>query len=50
MVMKLYEKKTLLAGLLVTLGITILGGFILTTFLILHAKYRTILFIGNSWV
>jgi hypothetical protein len=34
MVMKLDEKKTLLAGLFVTLGITILGGFILTTFLI----------------
>ncbi len=31
--MKLDEKKTLLIGLLVTLGITIVGGFILTTFL-----------------
>lgn len=31
--MKLDEKKTLLTGLLVTLGITIVGGFILTTFL-----------------
>jgi len=33
MVMKLDEKKTLFAGLLITLGITILGGIILTTFL-----------------
>jgi len=33
MVMKLDERKTVLAGLLITLGITILGGFILTTFL-----------------
>jgi len=31
--MKLDEKKTLFAGLLITLGITILGGIILTTFL-----------------
>jgi len=31
--MKLDEKKTLFAGLLITLGITILGGFILTTIL-----------------
>ena len=34
MVMKLDEKKTILAGLLITLGITILGGFILTAFLV----------------
>ena len=33
MVMKLDEKKTLFVGLLITLGITILGGIILTTFL-----------------
>jgi hypothetical protein len=33
MVMKLDEKKTLFAGLLISLGITILGGFVLTTFL-----------------
>ena len=33
MVMKLDEKKTSLAGLLITLGVTILGGFILTTLL-----------------
>jgi hypothetical protein len=33
MVMKLDEKKTVFAGLLITLGITILGGFILTTLL-----------------
>jgi len=31
--MKLDEKKTLFVGLLITLGITILGGIILTTFL-----------------
>lgn len=31
--MKLDEKKTLFAGLLISLGITILGGFVLTTFL-----------------
>jgi hypothetical protein len=33
MVMKLDEKKTVLGGLLITLGITVLGGSILTTFL-----------------
>jgi len=33
MVMKLDEKKILFAGLLISLGITILGGFVLTTFL-----------------
>ena len=32
MEMKLDEKKTILAGLLITLGITIFGGFVLTTF------------------
>ncbi len=38
MVMKLDEKKTLFAGLLITLGITILGGLILTTFLISECR------------
>jgi len=38
MVMKLDEKKTILAGLLITLGITILGGFILTTFFISECR------------
>jgi len=33
MVMKLNERKTLLGGLLITLGITVLGGFILTALL-----------------
>ena len=33
MVMKLDERKTLFAGLLISPGITILGGFILNTFL-----------------
>ena len=33
MAMKLDEKKTILAGLLITLGITIFGGFVLTAFL-----------------
>ncbi|MFB5634625.1 MAG: hypothetical protein ACE5SV_07185 [Candidatus Nitrosomaritimum aestuariumsis] len=32
MVMPLHDKKTLFFGLLVTLGITILGGFIITSF------------------
>jgi len=38
MVMRLTEKKTLLAGMFVTLGITIFGGFILTTFMIPQCK------------
>lgn len=38
MVMKLDEKKTLIAGFLITLGITIFGGFILTTFLMPDCK------------
>lgn len=33
MVLILDEKKTVPVGLLITLGITILGGFILTAFL-----------------
>jgi len=33
MTMKLDEKKTILVGLWITLGITIFGGFVLTTFL-----------------
>jgi len=32
MAMKLDEKKTILAGLWTTLGITIFGGFVPTTF------------------
>jgi len=36
--MKLDEKKTVFEGLLITLGITILGGFILTAFLM--PEYR----------
>ena len=32
MVMKLDERKTLLAGLSITLGITVLGGYMLTAF------------------
>ena len=32
MVTKLDEKKTLLGGLSITLGMTVLGGYMLTTF------------------
>jgi hypothetical protein len=38
MVMTLDSKKTLLAGLGMTLLITIFGGFVITTFLIPHCK------------
>jgi hypothetical protein len=38
MVMKLDSKKTLLAGLGITLLITIFGGFVITTFLIPQCK------------
>ena len=38
MVLKLDDKKTLFAGLLITLGTTILGGFILTTLLMSECR------------
>jgi hypothetical protein len=38
MVMKLDDKKTLLFGLSLTLGITVFGGFIIMSFLIPHCK------------
>jgi len=38
MVMKLDDKKTLLLGLSLTLGITVLGGFIIMSFLMPHCK------------
>ena len=33
MVMRLDDKKTLFIGLAITLGITVFGGFILTSFM-----------------
>ncbi len=38
MVMKLDDKKTLLLGLSLTLGITVFGGFIIMTFLMPQCK------------
>ena len=38
MVMPLNDKKTLIVGILVTLGITILGGFIITSFMTPNCK------------
>jgi len=38
MMIKLNEKRTLFLGLVITLGITILGGFVLTTFLMQKCK------------
>jgi len=38
MVMKLDNKKTLLFGLSLTLGITIFGGFIIMNILMPHCK------------
>ena len=38
MVMKLDDKKTLLLGLFLTLGITVFGGFMIMSFLIPHCK------------
>ena len=36
--MTLNDKKTLIVGILVTLGITILGGFIITSFMMPNCK------------
>ena len=38
MIMPLGDKKTLIIGILVTLGITILGGFIITSFILPDCK------------
>ncbi|MGB1690598.1 MAG: hypothetical protein ACPHC0_04125 [Nitrosopumilus sp.] len=38
MVMKLDDKKTLLFGLSLTLGITIFGGYVIMNFLMPHCK------------
>jgi len=38
MVMPLNDKKTIIMGILITLGITILGGYIITSFMLPNCK------------